>query len=231
MGKNRNKFWGFIGGVLQSLIAAAIIALPGFLAWIQEMPWFVIPLSILLAACLSIFAINQWAAWKKGKGLSKLSDKELEVMIRDWTDIPGYKFRRESAEPGLFFKFLIEDKYDRGLNIMRYRSFPQGIRLASGMIISQKGKSIPHSDLEKLSDKFSLEMARLGIEFDFDGKPDPLGSIRVSKTVILDDSLTMFRFRQEVAFILRALVLINVVAKQSFGTSGQSSGASLATPD
>jgi hypothetical protein len=78
MGKTKRTAWEIIWGIIEKLLVMAIVALPGYLAWIQKMPLFVIPLSVLVAAGAGLLFVNQWNTWKKGWGFARFSENRAE---------------------------------------------------------------------------------------------------------------------------------------------------------
>jgi len=188
-----------------------------YLAWLQNMPWFLIPLSVMLAVGLFLFAINQWKQIGKKKKISKLSDKEIEKMIREWVDIPGYVIERIVPETRVIFNFVIKDRSERNVNIIRNTNIPAIIILAGRLKIPTLNRSLDEAKWRKLAGKISIEMARLGIEYVFDGDPNRYEFISLIDPVFLDDSLTDFFFRQRILFVIRAMILVIEITKQYLG--------------
>lgn len=139
-------------------------------------------------------------------------------MVREWLDIPSLTFKRQDPESGLFFKFLITDNYHRKITIIRWRDNPSIIEIISETIMTEKNpQNVNPLVWQKLASKLSIEMARLGIQFLFNGEHYKFNRIRLIDQIILDDSLTDFYFRQRIIFVLRALVLVNEITKEIIG--------------
>jgi hypothetical protein len=161
----------------------------GLLAWIQKMPWFLIPLSILAAIGCVLFIVNQWRQRKEKGNISKLSDKKIELLIRDWLDLPGFSVERVPAKLPIKFNFLFIDKHKRSINIVRDTVLPEIIQLLARFVISSNDAPLNESVVNKIAGNIKLEIARLGVEYGFDGTPNPHNSVHFLVPVILDDSL------------------------------------------
>ena len=209
--------------LIDGVIVAAIIAV-GVAVWslVSKLP----PPIIFVAAMATFAAIiiiwNQLGIWRERtkKKLSKYSEKELETVIREWVDIPSLSFRRQEPEQTRYFKFLLTDNFNRYVTIIREKSEPSMILILSEMTFPDDKQQLTQANWETLADRLSLELARLGIQFTFNGIPNQLQRIRVTEPVIIDDSLTGFHFRQRVIFVIRALVLAQQVGKDTFKELG-----------
>ncbi len=189
----------------------------GRLAWLKNVPDYIIILLVLAAIALSLFAINQYSTYKKGrkKSISKLSDNKIEKTIREWIDIPSFSIERKELEPNVKFNFLVKDNQERKINVVRDNQIPEIIQLLARLKISTRTRPFNASELKKVTGKITIEMARLGIEYKFDGSPNPLEFIRLIYPVILEDSLTEFYFRRRILFVLSAMVLVIEITKQA----------------
>jgi hypothetical protein len=201
--------------VIGGLVLMAILAAPGYLVWLEDLPLFLIPLSILFAAGLILFGLNQLKLWKKGRGISKYSDKKIEKIIREWIDIPNVTIERKPPEAQIHFYYVLTYKNILKVNIVRDTQNPAIIQLAARVQTSLKDVPLKGADLRKNTGRIGIEMARLGIDYQFDGSPNPLDFILLVDPLILDDSLTEFHFRQRVLFVLRAMVLVIETSKRT----------------
>lgn len=209
--------------ILQWLLPSAGTIVVIVLALIQHVPWYLIFVSVIAVICLILFGINQIETWKERhkKRLSQYADKEIEDIIREWVDIPNFSFQRQQFESTLYFKFMITDNFGRIVNIIRNRNNPNMIHIMSGAILTlNKGQSMNQSGWEELAGRLSIEMARLGIQFSFDGVPNRFEGIRLTDSIIIDDSLAGFYFRQRIMFVIRAVVLIANVRNQFLKEKG-----------
>jgi len=205
------------GRVVAGIIVAVLLALgAGFLAWVQGMPLYVDYMAIILTIGLVLFALNQISILKRErkKHIAKLSDKEIKNMIREWLDIPGFTIEGTVPEPQTYFNFFLKDKSNRGINIIRHADVPAVVLVAGRVKISSPKRSLNDTEWRKLAGKINIEMARLGIEYVFDGETNRYEFIRLVDPVIIDDSLTDFFIKQRIFFVLRAMVLVIEVTNQ-----------------
>jgi len=214
MGRTKKDAWDVTKGALGSLFALAIIALPGILAWIKQMPWFLIPLSVVFMAGNVLWTMNQWKQWRRGRGISRLSDKKIEQIIREWIDIPEVSIERKPPQPDVYFNFTMKYK-TLNINIIRHKESPAIVQLVARIQTSLLDIPFNEEALRKNAGKVGIEMARLGIDYRFDGSPNPRDFILLIDPVILDDSLTEFYFRKRIMFVFRASVLVLETAKQT----------------
>ena len=209
-----------MSSIIGGLIVLGISAMIGWLAWLQNMPWFLIPLSFVFTIGLILFTINQWKQrWRK-KDISKYSDKKIEKMIREWIDIPGFAIERMPSKPNIKFNFLMIYKNTLKINIVHDIESLEIIELLARVKISPHDHPFNEFVLKKISGKIRLEMARLGIEYIFEGLPNRLESISLRNPVILDESLTKYYFRQRILFILRAMILVIEIINQTADEAG-----------
>jgi hypothetical protein len=211
----KKDVWDIVKGVVSSILWWGIPAMIGLLAWIQKMPWFLIPLSILAAIGCVLFIVNQWRQRKEKGNISKLSDKKIELLIRDWLDLPGFSVERVPAKLPIKFNFLFIDKHKRSINIVRDTVLPEIIQLLARFVISSNDAPLNESVVNKIAGNIKLEIARLGVEYGFDGTPNPHNSVHFLVPVILDDSLNKFYFRQKIFLLLRAMVLTIEISIQT----------------
>jgi len=212
----------FLRNIIAGLLLMGVPAMVGFLAWVQYMPWFLAVLAAIAAFGLVLFAKNQYSLYKNGrtKRISKLSDKEIERMIREWIDMPGFVFERKPQEPDVLFNFLVQDKAGRKINIFRQADTPNIIFIVGRVQTVPPNRSLADAEWRKLAGNISIEMARLGIEYAFDGEPNRYEYVRLLDPVILDDSLTDFFFKQRIFFLLRAFVLVMEICRQDLRELG-----------
>jgi len=212
----------FVQDIFANLIANILVVAGGtlviILVFFQRLPAYQLLLLIIGTIGLILFVINQYALWKerRKKRLTKLSDKELEQLIREWVDIPAFKFQRQEAVPGVYFAFEVT-LGDLTVHLERQEKEPLVVILAGEVLLqTPPDKTMSEADWERLAGQLSIEMARLGIQFYFNGAPNKWERIRLIESVILDDSLTGFYFRPRVMFVIRALILVLEVAKEFF---------------
>ena len=189
---------------------------------LAKLPIWGIWLAILFSVtCVFVIwdRIDTWRLRHK-KGITKFSDRELGDTIREWLDIPSLSFKRLVAESELSFKFLITDNGQRSVNIFRSKKNPSMIQIGAQIPLTPSNQSMNQERWEYLARKLSVEMARLGIEFMFNGEPNQLERIRLLELVIIDDSLTGFYFRQRLFFVIRACILVLIIAKDTFEEIG-----------
>jgi len=219
MGITKKDAWDITKGALGSLFALAIIALPGILVWVKDMPLFLIPISVVFMAGSIFWTMNQWKQWRKGRGISRLSDKKIEQIIREWIDIPGVSIERKPSEPDVYFNFTMRFK-TLNINIIRHKESPTIVQLVARIQTSLLDVPFNEEALRKNAGRVGIEMARLGIDYRFDGSPNPRDFILLLDSVILDDSLTQYYFRKRIMFVFRASVLVLETAKQTAGKLG-----------
>jgi hypothetical protein len=138
---------------------------------------------------------------ERGRRLSKLSDKEIEKAIRDWIEIPDFTVEKKRPEPETFFNYLIKDNAGRSILVRRTTMSPQIITVAMELDLSRNFAPANPIEWDKLARKIRIELARLGIQYKFDGDPNKLTHISLQEPVVLEDSLGEFLFRQRVVFV------------------------------
>lgn len=217
----------FIKRILEKIIAGVIVAAiiaGGVAVWslISKLPSPIIFVAAITTFAAIIIIWNQLGIWRERtkKKLSKYSEKEIEAVIREWIDIPTLSFRRQEPEQDLYFKFLLTDNFGRHINIIRKRNQPSMILIVAEMTFPDSRQQLTQANWQTLADRLSLELARLGIEFIFNGVPNPLQRVRVTEPIIIDDSLTGFHFMQRVMLVIRALVLAQQIGKNTFKELG-----------
>lgn len=215
MGKTKKDAWDIAKGALGSLFALAIIALPGVLAWVKKMPWFLVPISVVFMTGSVLWTINQWKQWRKGRNVSKYSDKKIEKIIREWINIPGVSMERKLPDAQIHFKYLMTDTNGLTVNITRDKKNPAIIQLVARVKTVLEDIPLKKAEQKRTAGRIGIEMARLGIGYKFDGSPDPLDSVLLFDLVIIDDSLTELHFRQRILFVIRAMVLALETSKRT----------------
>ncbi len=194
---------------LIALIPLVVGAVVVFLAWVQQIPWYLIALSAIAAIAIVFFIINQIHTWRERhkKGLSKYSDKEIESTIREWIDIPMFTIKRTDVdESKTYFTFTVIDTEDRQFHIARNRKSPHYIGIFTAMSLDSKPEmsvELTEEDIKKLVAKLSLEMLRLGCSYEFDFKEKGF-ILTLHNSVLIEDSLTDVAFRNECGFLARA---------------------------
>jgi hypothetical protein len=139
--------------------------------------------------------------------LTKLSDQELEDTIRRWVNRPTLTYHLEPTKPGFLFHFLVRDNTGEPCNIMRSAKDPSFIQLESGLELEPGIAVLSAQEKLKVAGKIRLELARMGIQFEFTGVKHPLDTVRLVEMVPLVDSLTDYNFMQRIGFVMRALIL------------------------
>jgi hypothetical protein len=200
-----------ITGIISGLLTIGVAAVVGRLAWLRHIPDYYIILLVLAAIGLSLFVINQWKQGRWKRGISKLSDKKIENIIREWIDIPGFTIERRPKETDINFNFQIKDKQNRYFNIIRDTVNPSMIQLVARVNLEAEDRSFSKLYINKIAGKIKLELARFGIEYIF----EDLKYIQLIDSVIIEDSLKEFDFRRRMFFVMRAIVLILVIIEQA----------------
>ncbi len=205
------------------VMAVVGAAVTGIIVWLQRVPWYLVILGVLFMVVLILVGINQYAAFRERhkKGLSKLSDKEIEDTIRNWLDDPGYKFQRKDINNPLFhndrlFHFEVEDDWGRVISIARPRAKPTRLDLASAVTLGaehkKKYEALNPKDKRDILHNLRAEMARFGVMFR--GMDTTLERIDIGDSVSLDDTLTEFYLKQRILFMIRATFLLNELIAQ-----------------
>jgi hypothetical protein len=189
-----------IRNIIENIIANLILALLGVavivLVWFQQLELYQKLLLVLGAIALVLFVINQYSLWKERhkKGLSKLSDKEIEDTIRKWLFDPMFKLQ-PMINSKCFFEFEIEDREGKFVTISRTKENPTNILLSSSIILNEDQRN-KHSKLTLDAQKnfahlLRIEMARYGIGYS--GIDTELKRISLENIILLDDSLNEFQ--------------------------------------
>jgi hypothetical protein len=206
-------FRGFIVSILYGGLPIVI----GLLAWLKQVPAYLIILMTLSSTALVMFVINQYSIVKNRhkKNISKFSEKEVERMVREWIDLPGFSIERQPTTNDELFNFVLKDKSGRNINISRDTGNPALLSLAARIRIFPDDKPIIDPVLKQIVREMKKEMVRLGIEYAFEDKPNQYQYVGLAHSVVINDSLTEHDFRDSIFFIVRAMVLIIEIARQA----------------
>lgn len=100
----------FFRNIIAGVFVLGIPAMIGWLAWLQDAPWFLIALAILGSVGLILFIRNQHVIYRKQRkrNIANLSDKEIERTVREWIDIPDHTIERMAPGTEILFNFLIK---------------------------------------------------------------------------------------------------------------------------
>ncbi len=184
---------------------------------LAKLPIWQIWLGIIFGIGCAFWIVNQIDTWRARykKGLTKLSDKDLEKTIRDWVDIPNLSFKR-SDDSSTYFAYTLTDEQKRTIYVVRNRKSPQEITIGSAISIPThptQYRELSEEELVEILDNISLEMIRLGIYFTITGKGSEPRVINFFNPVLIDDSLTSYQFKKECLFVIRAYTLLLQVFK------------------
>ena len=201
------KIWRFLldlAGILPWVVPLVI----GFLAWWQQVPWYLIALSIVAAVVLIIVGINQVDTWRERhrKKISKLSDKEVKELILKWIVKPYFKLQPVEGDPFLF-GFNIDHLNIRSTMVFRMRNDPYYIHIGSRVVPPKEVSDILSrmnvNGWVDLQENISLELLRYGIKFT--GVDEiPIKEIQVTESIPLDDWLTEHHFIERIMYVMRA---------------------------
>ena len=194
------------------------------LAWLQHMPWFLLVLGALTAPVIILLGINQYAIFRERhkKGVTKLSDKELEDTVREWVNISAWSVQWQESTSDTIFQYQIKHNDDVPIHIEMQTKDRSVILLATDVKMASQKTVLSASEWERLAGQLSIDMARLGIQFGFVGPTNPWDTIRLIEPVMLDDSITGFYFRSRVMFVVRAVILTRELWKEALRVSEQS---------
>jgi hypothetical protein len=213
--------------IIENIIAYLFIVAVGGAAMVftilKELPLYQLLLLLLAAIGLILLVINQYATWKerRKKKLTKLSDKELEARIREWINIPAWSVQLQPPIDDVSFAYKINHQ-NSFVYVHRHVAEPSVIGLSSKLVMHSTKTELSKYEWERLEGQLSIEMARLGIEWDFVGSPNKWDTIELIEPVILDDSLTSFYFRSRVMFVVRAIILVHEIWNENLRQSKNS---------
>jgi hypothetical protein len=205
----------FIWDVIVAIVSYWIIYVGGaaviVFASFEHLPIYQLLLIVLVAVSLVFLCINQIDIFRRNhkRAITKLSDSEVEGIIRNWIDDPIFKFQRKINNECLF-QFEITDEQERIITISRPKANPTRIELTSSITLGEKHKTkystFKQSDKNDIVHELRIEMARFGVSFQ--GINTKLERINISDVILLDDTLNEFYFRQRIFFVIRAIVLL-----------------------
>lgn len=183
----------------------------GWLAWLQNIPWYIIALSIIIAFGVILWIKNQFDVFRerRKKGLANRSDQEIRETIRDWLDVP-YLSVEPKDYPDKFFQFDVTGMHGIPVTVERLRTDPYLFNLGVKVTWEEKNKvklkNLREPMRSNLINKLKIEMLRLGIQFVMSGQP--FDEILLLEQIPLDNSLTRFYFLQRIFFVVRAASLV-----------------------
>jgi hypothetical protein len=134
---------------------------------------------------------------------SKLNDKGIEKTIREWLDKPSFTIKRREV-PDTYFQFDVDDQYARKLSIRRDKKNPSLIQLLTYMVFEPDNIAKMKPKHTQIASKLSLELSRLGINYNFDER---LEKLNIYDVLPLDDSLNEPRFIERIGLVIRALII------------------------
>jgi len=203
---------------LANLIANILVVVGGIvviiLAWLASLPTYQLILLIIGTIGLVLWVINQIAIWRERtkKKISQLSDKEIEMTIRDWLDDPIFKFKR-SVDPNYLFQYVVKDESERPITISRPKLKPTQLELATAITLSANYRGIYETlslnEKQNIMHNLRIEMARFGIAYL--GIDTKLERGVLVDVLLLDDSLTESHLRHHVFFVIRAFSLYSEI--------------------
>ena len=182
------------------------------LALIQNVPWYLIALSVVAIVVLILFGINQYESIKDKKKyiLSKHKDKKIEDTIYNWIDRTIYTVEKQPETDHFYFGLDITDPAKKPVSIFREKVRPDQITLASSVTLSDRHKikfqSLPRSRQENIIHQLRIEMVRFGISFE--GLDFPFEKVTLSDVISLNRPLDGFHLMQRAMFMRRGLALI-----------------------
>jgi hypothetical protein len=186
------------------------------LAWLKQVPAYLIVLSAIAVIALGLLGVNQFALFRERhrRGFSKLTDKEKEPAIREWIDIPGFTIKRSDVEDGTeaFFFYTIVDSGGRLIHIRRSKRDPDCIGMWADIPIPAESKEmhvkLTQYELKKLAGALTLEMLRLGCGYELSNFSKKGFLFRIYNIIPIDDFLTATVFKSEGAQLSRAYTLV-----------------------
>lgn len=225
MEKKTGKIKRFFGHpFIQFLGPTGVLAV---ITWLitkaAQLPLWLIWLAIIFVIVFTLVGVNQVDTWKQRhkKGLMQLSRKELERTIREWVNIPAWSVQPQPLKEGTLFAYVVKHQ-DLHVAVVRQAAEPSVIGLASKLTMRSEKTTLSEAQWQRLAGQLSIEMARLGIEWDFVGSPNKYETIRLGEQVILDDAVTGYYFRSRIIFVIRAGILVWEIWKEALRLSEQS---------
>lgn len=207
----------FIGIIIEWIISAGGIAVIIF-AFLEHLPIYQLLLIVLVVACLVIFFVNQINSWKEKskKKFSKLTDKEVEDIIRGWVEDPYHSIRKTDNKECLFYYIVTDVNGEGGIGVARPRAKPAQIEIACSVSLRPEQKTkydkLNSEAKAKIVNNLRIEMARYGIQYK--NLSTDLDNVLLGDLVFLDDSLTEYYFKNRMHFVLSGLVLYSEVITQ-----------------
>ena len=218
------KWLGILVNILIWLLPSGGTVAVVILAWLEQMPAYLIVLSAIAAIAFGFWGVNQIHASRerRKRGIANLNDQETEKTIRNWLDDPFFTFQRK-VDPNSLFQFVVTDEPGRPVTISRPKLKPTHLELATAITLSnehrKKYETLSLGGKQKIMHDLRIEMARYGISYN--GIDTKLERVELVDIVLLDNSLTEFYFRQRVFFVIRAFVLYSEIIGQQLGLSGK----------
>ena len=102
-----------IRNIFENIIAYLLVVVVGgvavVLTFLAQLPLYQLLLFLLAAIGVTLWVINQYAILKerRKRQLTKLTDRELENMIREWINIPAWSVQPQPLEKGISFAYTV----------------------------------------------------------------------------------------------------------------------------
>lgn len=198
----------------------------GYLAWRQDVPWYLLAVGVIFAAAGSLFLVNQSREWWATRRIR--DDIWLSETISRWLLDAGFTLTKVSDEKRTL-NFRVEDSRKRAFGIFRLRTKKDDVRLQFGLELTDEQQTaigkLEDAEKQRFIEDIHLEMARLGVMYQ--------DVILPSKQIFVETWLPLdkqhfdrFKVLQCALIMIRANVLLTVHIKRAVRAA-----PSLSTPD
>jgi hypothetical protein len=204
------KFTEFLNNPIIQLLGGSgvMFVITWIITHLARLPIWEIWLAIIFVITCLVIIINQIDAWRgrHKKGLTKLSEKELENTVHQWLVNPVFSVRPMPVDNDRHFGFHVTGKSRPDIYVIRAKNEPSIIQVLSPKLM------IPPMDqtvMDRVQNSLTIEMARLDVQFMYEGGGKIPPNISLMQPIPIVDELTVFEFRQNIVVVTRAAILIH----------------------
>lgn len=190
-----------------TIVTLGLSAIVGFLAWLQDIPWYQLALGVIFAFGGSLFLINQFRTWWPTRRIK--DDRWLSDAIARWLLSAKFSVTKVTTEDTIFHYHT--EMHGRKFSIMKTKDNPDDLKFSFILSIKENEQSfidkLDNDTASKLMEDMRIEMSRLGVLYS--NLKLPLRDIYIENYLPIDFRLERFKLIQCALLMIRANVLIH----------------------
>lgn len=181
----------------------------GLLAYLEDIPWYLVALGVLAAPGLALWSImNAQSFWRSRRQTVERS----EPIIRKWLDRTKLSVEN-SPLPDTHHYHLIVSLQSHRVAISRPKDDPGSVAFAINLVVPDADQkpldSMTGQGDSTLVSDIIIELAQLGIQWQ--GLNHPLRRISLIDSIIFDERINRDEFLAKISLIIRAQVILGQI--------------------